>query len=145
MGRLESNVSGTLYVPPGNAPDASSVTVNYSADYTSGFRYLPDLDQYRWLRNGADATDAAGEAVTADAVVVARVTAFVKSGDKEGRLYLPYSGGEATLYLRGKAIPGSWTKEGGFTFLSTSGVKVDLTPFKNWILFAPEEAQVNIG
>ena len=144
VGRLESNVSGTLYTPPGDAPNVSSVTVNYSADYTSGFRYLPDLDQYRWLRSGADATDAAQKAVTADAVVVAKVVAFPYPDDPEGRLYLPYSGGEATLYLRGKAIPGSWTPEGGFTFIGSTGVKVDLTPFKSWILFAPEEAQVAV-
>ena len=144
VGRIQNNVSGTLYTPPGDVPDASSVTVNYSADYTSGFRYLPDLDQYRWLRSGTDATDAAGEAVTADAVVVAKVVAFPYPDDPEGRLYLPYSGGEATLYLRGKAIPGSWTKEGGFTFAGSNGVKVDLTPFKSWILFAPEEAQVAV-
>ena len=144
VGRLESNVSGTLYTPPGDAPDVSSVTVNYSADYTSGFRYLPDIDQYRWLRSGADATDAAQQAVTADAVVVAKVVAFPYPDDPEGRLYLPYSGGEATLYLRGKAIPGSWTPADGFTFINTTGVKVDLTPFKSWILFAPEEAQVAV-
>ena len=144
VGRLESNVSGTLYTPPGDAPDVSSVTVNYSADYTSGFRYLPDLDQYRWLRSGADATDAAQKAVTVDAVVVARVVAFPYPNDPEGRLYLPYSGGEATLYLRGKAISGSWTPAGGFTFVNTAGVKVDLTPFKSWVLFAPEGAQVAV-
>ncbi len=144
VGRLQSNVSGTLYTPPGDAPNVSSVTVNYSADYTSGFRYLPDLDQYRWLRSGADATDAAQKAVTADAVVVAKVVAFPYPDDPEGRLYLPYSGGEATLYLRGKAVPGSWTPKDGFTFVGTTGVKVDLTPFKSWILFAPEEAQVAV-
>ncbi len=142
VGRIPNDVSGTLYTPPGDAPDISAVTVNYSANYTSGFRYLPELDQYFWVRNGKDATDAAQTAVVADAVVVARVTAFVKSGDPEGRLYLPYSGGEATLYLRGKAVPGSWAPEGGFTFVGSNGARVDLTPFKSWILFAPEEAQV---
>ena len=144
VGKLQNQVNGTLYVPPGDAPDVSAVTVNYSADYTSGFRYLPDLDRYRWVRSGADAVDAAQEAVTADAVVVAKVVAFPYSDDPEGRLYLPYSGGEATLYLRGKAISGSWTPEGGFTFIGSTGVKVDLTPFKSWILFAPEAAQVTV-
>ena len=142
VGRLTSTVSGVLYIPSKNAPDVSSVTVNYSANYTSGFRYLPDLDQYRWLRNGIDAADATQVAVTSEAVVVARVVAFPYPNDPAGHLYLPYSGGEATLYLRGKAISGSWTPEGGFTFIGSTGVKVDLTPFKSWILFAPEEAQV---
>ena len=143
VGRLESQVSGTLYAPPSDAPSVSSLSVDYSADYTSGFRYLPELDQYRWLRNGADAGDAAGTAVATDAVIVARVVAFPYSDDPEGRLYLPYSGGEATLYLRGKAVPGSWTAAGGFSFQTQSGTPVDLTPFKHWILFAPESAGVS--
>jgi hypothetical protein len=143
VGSQVRQVSGTLYTPPADAPDASSVTVDYSVDYSSGFRYLPDLDQYRWQRNGADAADAAGVAVAADAVVVARVVAFPYPDDLEGRLYLPYSGGEATLYLRGKVVPGSWSPEDGFTFQTQTGAEVDLTPFKHWILFAPEEAQVS--
>lgn len=144
VGSLENRVSGTLYTPPADAEDVSSLTVDYSADYTSGFYYLSDLDQYRWVRSGADAVDTAGSAVAADAVVVARVVAFPYSDDPEGRLYLPYSGGEATLYLRGKAIPGTWTPEGGFSFLTQTGLEVDLTPFKHWILFAPEAAQVTV-
>lgn len=143
VGRLESQVSGTLYAPPSDAPDVSSLSVDYSADYTSGFRYLPELNQYRWVRSGADAGDAAGTAVATDAVIVARVVAFPYSDDPEGRLYLPYSGGEATLYLRGKAVPGSWTAAGGFSFQTQSGTPVDLTPFKHWILFAPESAGVS--
>ena len=143
VGSLDIQVSGTLYTPPSDAPDATSVTVNYSADYTSGFRYLPDLDQYRWVRSGADAGDAAGTSVATDAVIVAQVTAFPYSGDPEGRLYLPYSGGAATLYLRGKAILGTWTPNGGFTFQSQSGTVVDLTPFKHWILFTPESTGVS--
>ncbi len=144
VGRVPSQVSGTLYAPPADADDVSSLTVGYSAEYTSGFRYLSELDQYRWLRSGADAVDAAGTAVAADAVIVARVVAFPYSGDPEGRLYLPYSGGAATLYLRGKAVPGTWTPEGGFSFFAPTGVEVDLTPFKHWILFAPEAAQVTV-
>ncbi len=144
VGRIPSQVSGTLYAPPADAEDVSSLTVGYSAEYTSGFRYLSDLDQYRWLRSGADAVDAAGTAVAADAVVVARVVAFPYSGDPEGRLYLPYSGGAATLYLRGKAVLGTWTPEGGFSFFAPTGLEVDLTPFKHWILFAPEAAQVTV-
>ena len=38
--------------------------------------------------------------------------------------------------------PGSWTPAGGFTFTAENGVEVDLTPFKSWILFAPEGTQV---
>lgn len=144
VGSLEDRASGTVYSPPSDAPEVSSLTVDYSAVYTSGFRYLPDLDLYRWIRGGADAGDAGGEAVVTDAVVVARVTAFPYTGDPKRRLYLPYSGGEATLYLRGKAIPGSWTPTEGFTFQAQDGTAIDLTPFKNWVLFAPDSAKVSV-
>ena len=144
VGRLQNEISGTLYTPREDTSDIFAVSVDYSPDYTSAFRYLPDIDQYRWIRNGAEAIDAAQTAITTDAVVVARVVAFPFPNDPEGHLYLPYTGGEATLFIRGKAIPGSWTPESGFAFVSATGAKVDLTPFKNWILFVPEEAKVSV-
>jgi hypothetical protein len=144
VGSSEQRVSGTLYIPPASAPEVASLSVEYSADYASSFRYLPALDQYHWVRRDSqgrlvEATDAGGNAVTVDAVVVARVTAFPYPDDPEGRLYLPYSGGEATLYLDGKAVPGSWSPTGGFSFETEGGAQVDLTPYKHWILFAPED------
>ena len=143
VGRLPIPVSGTLYTPPSTAPDAAAVTVGYSADYSSGFRYVQELDQYLWQRSGTDASDTAGTAVAADAVVVASVVAFPYPDDPAGRLYLPYTGGAATLYLRGKAVPGSWTSADGFTFIGANGVVVDLTPYKSWVMFAPEGTQVS--
>ena len=76
-----------------------------------------------------------------DAVVVARIIAQPLPNDPEGRLYIPLSGGEATLYLRGKEIPGTWSPEDGFTFVGPDG-PIDLTPFKHWVLFAPAGAEV---
>jgi hypothetical protein len=139
VGRLAGRpVSGVVFQPAADAPDAAGVTVDFSADYSSGFRYLREVDQYRWVRSGEDATDAAGNAVVVDAVVVAEVTAFPFPGDPEGRLYLPYEGGAATLYVRGKAVPGRWTPAGGFQFVAAGDEVVDLTPFRHWIVFAPE-------
>jgi hypothetical protein len=77
-------------------------------------------------------------------VVVAQVTAFPYPDDPEGRLYLPLDGGEATLYLRGKAVPGRWNPGGGFQFVTAEGEVVDLTPFKHWILYVPEYAEVSV-
>lgn len=142
-GRLPTPVSGTLYAPPSEAPTVNTLSVSYSSDYASGFRYMNDLDQYRWVRNGTDATDTEGTAITADAVVIAQITALPYPDDPEGRLYLPYSGGPATLYLRGKAVAGSWTPEGGFAFTTERGDPVDLRPFKAWLLFTPEDVRVN--
>ncbi len=146
IARLELDASrvlrGSAYLPAENAPGASSVSVGYSADYSSGFRYVSSINQYRWLRNGGEASDASGEDVLVDAVVTAQVTAFPYPGDPEGRLYLPYSGGEATLYLRGKEIPGTWSPQEGLTFVAENGETIDLAPYKHWILFAPDYAEV---
>lgn len=143
VGRLAARpTSGLLFQPPEGAADAAGVSVTFSGAYSSGFRYLSEVDQYRWVRSGADAQDAAGNAVVVDAVVVAQVTAFPFPGDPEGRLYLPFEGGAATLYLRGKAVPGRWTTAGGFQFVTEGDEVVDLTPFRHWIVFAPEGAEV---
>ena len=147
IARLELDASrvlrGSAYLPAENAPGAAAVSVGYSGDYSSGFRYVPSINQYRWLRNGSEASDASGEDVLVDAVVTAQVTAFPYPGDPEGRLYLPYSGGAATLYLRGKEISGTWSPQDGFTFTAEDGEEIDLAPYKHWILFAPEYAEVS--
>ena len=135
-------VSGTTYLPEEDAPAVSSTQVAYSGTYSSAFRFINDLNQYRWVRAGEDAVDASGQAVYVDAVVVAEVEARPIPDDPEGRLYLPLRGGPATLYLRGKAIPGRWEPEGGVRFVTSLGDVVDLTPFKTWVLFAPGNALV---
>lgn len=141
VGRLPGRpVSGLVFQPAADAPEAAEVTVAFSAVYSSGFRYVSEVDQYRWVRSGEDAADAAGNAVVVDAVVVAEVTAFPFPNDPEDRLYLPYEGGAATLYVRGRAVPGRWTPAGGFQFVTAAGEVVDLTPFRHWIVFAPEGA-----
>lgn len=143
LGRTRE-VQGLVYRPAADTREAGSLTVRFGADYASGFRYLPDLNQYRWVRAGQPASDAAGEAVYVDAVLLARVQARPFPGDPEGRLYLPLDGGEATLYLRGRAVPGRWVlgDRDGVLFVAPDGEPVDLAPFKTWILFAPQYAEV---
>ncbi|UCH26807.1 MAG: DUF3048 C-terminal domain-containing protein, partial [Trueperaceae bacterium] len=57
----------------------------------------------------------------------------------EGRLYIPLRDGEATLYLRGRAIEGSWRKDQGqgIAFTSAQGEIIDLAPFKTWVVMTP--------
>ncbi len=145
--RLELDASsvlrGSAYRPADNAPGAERVVVDYSSAYSSGFRYVSQLAQYRWLRNGDEASDARGEDVLVDAVVVADIVAQPLPGDPEGRLYIPYRGGDAALYLRGKALPGTWTSQGGFTFVADNGETIELAPYKHWILFTPSYAEVS--
>jgi hypothetical protein len=147
VGRLKlersTPVSGHIFQPATTAEDASSLLVNYSATYKSGFTYLPKLNEYHWQRDGKSAVDASGNAVLVDAVVVAHIEAHPLPNDPAGRLYIPMRGGKATLYLHGKQLPGSWSDQGGFSFVGPGGKPIDLTPFKVWVLFAPQWAKVS--
>jgi hypothetical protein len=135
-------VSGTIYRPDAEITEVTRVNVNYSGIYDSGFEYIADLDQYRWIRNGDSAVDYSGEAVYANAVVVASITAREIADDPAGRLYIPLESSRATLYVRGKAIEGNWSPNGGIKFTTALGEVVDLTPFKTWVLFTPDYADV---
>jgi Protein of unknown function (DUF3048) N-terminal domain/Protein of unknown function (DUF3048) C-terminal domain len=136
-------VSGTFFRPEETEQAVSSLSVNYSGIYDSGFQYVEDLNQYRWVRNGDTAVDASGEAVYAEAVVIATIEAQEIPDDPAGRLYIPMdSGGRATLYVRGRAIEGNWNPNGGVRFTTSLGEVVDLTPFKTWVLFTPSYADV---
>ena len=135
-------VSGTTFRPEETDIVTNLVSVSYSADYSSGFRYINDLNLYRWLRNGVDASDANGEAVYVDAVLLANIEAVPVPGDTEGRLYIPMRGGTATLYLNGKAINGRWDLVNGIRFTTSLGEVIDLAPFKTWVSYAPQNASV---
>ena len=137
---------GVVPRPPEEAPRAGSVEVRFSSTYSSGFAYIQQLDIYRWVRSGEQAVDAAGRPVMVDAVLVARIDARPIPDDPAGRLYIPLRGGEATLYLRGRAISGRWLpaqEEGdGVLFVRDDGQEMDLAPFRTWLLFAPASAQI---
>jgi hypothetical protein len=130
-------VQGVVYRPGPQAAAASDVTVRFSSIYDTGFRYLPELNLYRWVRNGAAAVDAAGEAVLVDAVVIAAIDARPLPNDDAGRLYIPLRGGPATLLLRGSVVEGSWRQDGGVRFFDGDGVESVLDPCKTWIALTP--------
>jgi hypothetical protein len=139
-------VRGVVPRPPETAPEAQSVEVRFGADYRSGFSYIRELDIYRWRRNGENAVDARGEAIYVEAVLLARVEARPIPDDPAARLYIPLRGGEATLFLRGRAITGRWlpaaSQGQGVSFVAEDGRAIDLAPFRLWLLFAPGNAQV---
>lgn len=146
MSKLNLNstrtVSGNFYVPEVETQDSSGVSVAFSGAYQSGFRYLDDINLYRWVRNGSDASDGLGEAVLVDAVLIADIAAVPVPGDTEGRLYIPMRGGTATLYLRGKQIAGRWDLINGIQFTTSLGEIVDLAPYKTWVSYAPQTATI---
>jgi hypothetical protein len=138
-------VTGTIYRPDEEGVDATEVRVRYGGTYETGFRYEPGVNAYRWVRNGDGASDATGEAVLVDAVLVAAIEARVIPGDAEGRLYIPLRGGEATLFVRGKAVPGRWEVPAGqgVRFVTEEG-GVDLAPFKTWVIFTPADERTEV-
>jgi hypothetical protein len=133
---------GAVYRPAPDAPGSTFVTVSYPGGYSSGFRYLPELNLYSWQRRGDPAVDVSGESVVVQAVVVASVATQRITGDAEGRLAMSISEGEATLYLGGKRIDGRWQQRGGFHFTTLDGQTIDLAPFKTWVIMVPPWAQV---
>lgn len=144
VGSATIPVSGTIFRPDGDAPAASAITARFSGAYSSGFRFLQDLNRYRWVRNGQDAVDGNGEAVLVDAVLVATIDARPIPDDPEGRLHLPLRGGPATLYLRGRSVEGRWELNGGVRFVTAGGEVVSLAPFKTWVMFVPAGASVAV-
>lgn len=139
------NLRTQRYRPAEDADAATAVQVRYSGAYLSGFTYNPVLNHYRWQRNGQNASDAGGQSVVVDAVVIARIIAQPIPDDPFGRLYIRLAGGgEATLLLRGKVIEGRWSERNGVSFYAHDGEQIDLAPFKHWVMFVPGDAQVTI-
>lgn len=138
-------ISGVIFRPEPDRDEVTALSVRYGGTYQTGFRYESSLNAYRWLRNGAPASDADGEAVLVDAVLVARVEARAIPGDAAGRLYVAMQGGEGTLFVRGKAVDGTWSLSPGrgVTFATSEGA-VDLAPFKLWVVYAPNYATVTL-
>jgi hypothetical protein len=132
-------VAGVIYRPPPELSDVGGVSVRFGGTYASGFRYEPGVNAYRWIRNGTAASDASGQAVLVDAVLMAAITARPIPADAEGRLYIPLrSGGRATLFVGGKAVEGQWSLRDGFGVqFATSEGTVDLTPFRLWVVYTP--------
>jgi len=135
-------ISGTKFYPKPDTEVGPNINVRYSGIYKSGFKYESKLDLYRWVRNGKGAVDAGGEAVYVDAVIIANIKATPIPGDDKGRLYIPLSGGRATLYINGKKLAGHWSPKGGIEFSNQDGEIIDLSPYKIWVLFSPQNASI---
>ena len=134
------SVSGVIYRPPESSTSVGGLEIRFSGVYSSGFVYVEEEKRYHWLRNEEGAVDAFGERVLVDAVVVASIEARPLPDDPEGRLYIPLRGGLATLFIGGKMVSGSWSKEQGVgvEFVSDEQLPVDLSPFKTWMILTPE-------
>lgn len=123
--------------PRADATPVTEVTVTWSGAYDAGFRYVAELDRYRWIREGQEGVTAAGVPVQVDAVLLAQIVAFEIPNDPEGRLYIPIEGGAATLYWRGVALDGSWSVADGLRFVAEDDTPILLEGLKVWAAFTP--------
>lgn len=134
-------VAGVIYRPDPELDEVRSIRYRFGGSYETAFRYEPAINAYRWVRNGAAASDASGQAVLVDAVLVVSIEARAIPNDAEGRLYIPLRGGDATLFVRGAAVPGTWSLDQGLGVrFATEQGGVDLAPFKLWVVYAPNVA-----
>jgi hypothetical protein len=131
-------VAGVIYRPDPDLDQVEEIRYRFGGTYETAFRYERAINAYRWVRNGAPASDASGQAVLVDAVLVVSIEARAIPNDAEGRLYIPLRGGPATLFVRGAAVQGTWSLDAGqgVRFATPTG-GVDLAPFKLWVVYAP--------
>jgi len=143
LGRIVE-ILGVVPTAPQEAAQAAGATVRFSGAYESSFRYVPESNQYEWLRGGSPARDSGGAPVHVDAVLLASIQAREIPDDPAGRLYIRLAGGDADLLLDGRIISGSWTigQGNGVGFVSDAGDSYDLDPFKLWVSFVPQSSQV---
>ena len=139
----ERTLRGFRPAAPGEGTTSvTDVSIGWSGAYEEAFRYFPEQDRYRWIRQGAEGVTAGGVSVQVDAVLVARVDATPIPNDAEGRLFIPIEGGAATLYWRGVAIDGSWSVADGLRFVGQDGTPILLEGLKVWAAFTPASVDV---
>lgn len=138
-------VSGVIYRPEPERNEVNVASVRYGGTYQTAFRYEPGVNAYRWVRNGTAASDASGQAVLVDAVLVVSTEVRPIPGDAAGRLYVALGGGDATLLVRGRAVEGRWTMEPGRGIgFATDAGRIDLEAFTLWVVYAPTYAAVTL-
>ncbi len=133
-------ISGTLYRPAASAANSTELSIQYTSGYTSSFTYLSNLNSYKWQRNN-QTTNSSTEDTLVTAVVTAKTLSVPTSS---GELFIPLKGGPAQLFLRGKVINGSWQFNRGFKFTDENQELIELSAYKIWVLFVPQDAtQIN--
>lgn len=137
---------------PGGGVEATGVDLVYSNFYRASWDWDPSQDV--WLRDqeGETHTDAGGDQLTADTVVVARVTTFDGTGVDSGGNPIPevevIGEGEATILRDGRSYPARWRKTGArsqFEWLTAAGEPLPLRPGRTWVELVPEAGTVDVA
>ncbi|HVM13088.1 MAG TPA: DUF3048 domain-containing protein [Egibacteraceae bacterium] len=151
-------------LPPASAPWPFDATVPEGGQQAAGVRlvYSPfyraswhwDADRDAWLRNqeGGPHTHAGQDQLSADTVVVARVTAVDGLGVDIGGNPVPevnvLGEGEATVLRDGRRYPARWRKDGAdthFEWLTAEGDPLPLRPGRTWVELVPDTGSVDVA
>lgn len=137
---------------PAGGREAAGVQLDYSPFYRASWHW--DAGQGTWLRSqeGGPHTHAGGDQLSADTVVVARVTAVDGLGVDIGGNPVPevnvVGEGEATVFREGRSYPALWRKSGAsrhFEWLTPEGEPLPLRPGRTWVELVPDTGSVDIA
>ncbi len=142
--------SPAIVAAQAGATQASTVRIDYSDITVSEWAYDPITATYRRSEGREPHLDDDGVPVTATNVLVLRVEA---GNAPIGRtrtftIRLEDTSGDLTLLSGGKAIPGKWSKAGindPFSFTTTDGKTLLLSPGKTWVELPQIEVPVTLG
>lgn len=121
---------------------SAGADVSWSGAYDSGFRYDAAEDAYVWQRDGAPATNLQGDAVSVDAVLLARTDVVPRPQDPDGKVFVSLTGGAGTLLWQGRSLEGRWSIDGGVAFALDDGTRISLDSLRVWVALLPDYADV---
>ncbi len=134
-----------------DSPDAKELAVHfwYEGDYSAIFQYDQENNNYKRFMGYDGSGDPiphadreTGEQIVVENVLVQFVAESPIVGDDKSRLdYELIGSGSGLVFIDGKAVEATWTKEsrGGRTlFYDQNGEQIRFTPGKFWICIVPD-------
>jgi hypothetical protein len=129
------------------APAVGSISARFPA---AGAEFWFDGSRFQVLRGGSALSDAQGNPVVADNVLVQHVTAepdgTVDTRGNPSLLSHTVGSGLFTLFRDGRAMDGVWSRgapDQPTQFLDTAGAAVPFKPGKTWVVLATQDTSVS--
>lgn len=137
---------------PDGGEEATGVETTYSPFFASAWDWEPGAQTWTRSQEGSPHMGADGEQLTADTVVVARVTAFDGAGVDSGGNPIPQveavGEGDAVVLRDGRSYTARWRKasaESQFEWLTPDGQPLPLRPGRTWVELVPESGAVTVA
>ncbi|MBI5728881.1 MAG: DUF3048 domain-containing protein [Candidatus Magasanikbacteria bacterium] len=123
-----------------------ALAINYTADYTVGWRYEADSKKYRRLGNGRLFSDREGRPVLADNILILEMPVQVL--DEVGRKAIATTGsGSARVFHRGEFIRGTWKKTAVVErtrVYDANRNEMTLIPGITWVEIVPTGTEITV-